>query len=127
VLLHLLYSPAFLGAGQYLRWTLLGDYLKVASWILSIPMLAAADMRVFLASDLAASGAFLAAAALFSRWRSPAESAAIAFLAMHVAHLGICVFYVRRRHAFPWRGRAAAVWLAGLAVVGAASTLGWNL
>jgi PST family polysaccharide transporter len=127
VLLHFLYSPAFVGAGQYLRWTLLGDYLKVASWILSISMLAAADMRVFLASDLASSGVFLAAAALFARWRSPAESAAIAFLIMHVAHLSICVFYVCRRHAFAWRGRAAAVWLAGFAVVGAASTLGWNL
>lgn len=127
VLLHLLYSPAFLGAGQYLRWTLLGDYLKVASWILSIPMLAAADMRIFLASDLAASAVFLAAATLFVRWRSPAESAAIAFLAMHVAHLGICFWYVRKRHAFPWQCRATAVWLAGLAVVGTASTLGWSL
>jgi O-antigen/teichoic acid export membrane protein len=127
VLLHLLYSPAFSGAGQYLRWTLLGDYLKVASWILSIPMLAAADMRVFLASDLAASGVFLAAAALLVRWRSPAESAAIAFLMMHVVHLGICAFYACQRHAFPWRGRATAVWLAGLAVVGTASTVGWSL
>lgn len=127
VLLELLYSPSFLEAGQYLRWTLLGDYLKVASWILSIPMLATADMRVFLASDLAASGAFLTAASFSTRWWSPAESAAIAFLIQHAAHLCICVFYVHRRHAFPWRDRATAVWLAGLAVVGTASALGWNL
>ncbi len=71
ILLPLLYSPAFLGAGRYLRWTLLGDYLKVASWILSIPMLARPARAVFLASDLAASGVFLISAILFSRWRSP--------------------------------------------------------
>jgi O-antigen/teichoic acid export membrane protein len=127
LVLRLLYAPSFAGAGEYLRWTLLGDYLKVASWILSISMLAAADMRVFLASDLASSAVFTAFAVLLTRWRSPAESAAIAFVAMHVAHLAIGGFYAVRRHAFDWRGRAAAVWLAGLAVVGVASTLGWSL
>jgi O-antigen/teichoic acid export membrane protein len=125
--LHLLYSPAFAGASLYLRWTLLGDYLKVASWILSISMLAAADMRIFLASDLASCAVFAAGAVLFTRWRSPAESAAVAFVAMHIAHLAICAVYASRRHAFHWRGRAAAIWLAGLAVVGAASALGWSL
>ena len=127
IVIRLLYSTAFSGAGEYLRWTLLGDYLKVASWILSISMLAAADLRVFLASDLASSAVFIAVAVLFTRWRSPAESAAIAFVAMHIVHLAICVVYASHRHAFDWRGRAAAVWLAGLAVVGAASTLGWSL
>ena len=127
VMLGLLYAPTFAGAGEYLRWTLLGDYLKVASWILSISMLAAADMRVFLASDLASSAVFIAFAVLFTRWRSPAESAVIGFVAMHIAHLAIGAVYAARHHAFDWRGRAAAVWLAGLAVVGVASTLGWSL
>src|SRR5262249_52816916 len=33
-LLSTLYSSAFESGAQYLRWTLIGDYLKVASWIL---------------------------------------------------------------------------------------------
>ncbi len=52
------YSAAFDPAAAYLRWTLLGDYLKVTSWILSIPILAARDMKMFLAADLAAYGVF---------------------------------------------------------------------
>ena len=39
-------------------------------------MLAAADMKLFLVSDLAASATFLGAAFLLNRWFEPAESAA---------------------------------------------------
>jgi len=124
--LTLLYSGAFRPAARYLRWTLLGDYFKVAGWILSIPLLAASDMRVFLAADLAASGVFAAAAAALSPWPGPAEAASIAFVLMHAAHLAICAVYARRRHGFQWRGASAMTWAAGLAVVTAASIRQWN-
>lgn len=124
--LRLLYSAAFEPASQYLRWTLLGDYLKVTSWILSIPMLASAHMRVFLASDLAAAAAFVIPAAVLARWWSPAESAAMAFVAMHAVHLVICLWYAGRHHAFRLRGRTLGLWTAGLALAGAASALTWN-
>jgi enterobacterial common antigen flippase len=124
--LTLFYSAAFRPAAHYLRWTLLGDYLKVASWILSIPMLAAADMRMFLAADLVASGVFAATAAALSPWRGPAEAASIAFLLMHAAHLAICAIYVRLRHSFRWRGAPGLAWSAGLALVTAISIWQWN-
>lgn len=126
LVLTIFYSKAFLGAGLYLRWTLLGDYLKVASWILSIPMLAAADMRIFLAADLSASGVFLGAATVLARWRTPAESAAMAFVLMHAAHLAICALYVQRRHGFRFRSVGSVLWIAGLAVACAASALSWK-
>src|SRR5262249_17899878 len=76
-ILHMFYSPAFAEAGRYLRWTLMGDYLKVSSWILSVPMLAAADMKVFVISDLAVSVAFVGASGLLAIWFEPAEAAAM--------------------------------------------------
>lgn len=125
-LLTLFYSAAFHPAGVYLRWTLVGDYLKVASWILSIPMLAAGDMGMFLFSDLAAAAAFLGAFFLSARGRAPAESAAIAFIAMHAVHLAVCYAYVHRRHAFRLRGTAALAFAAGGSLVAASSALTWN-
>lgn len=125
-LFTLLYSGEFAGASQYLRWTLLGDYLKVASWILSVPMLASAHMRIFAFADLAAAAAFVSTAALLAPWRQPAESAAIAFVAMQALHLGISAVYVRRWHAFRWGARTAGVWLGGLALAAAASAWSWN-
>lgn len=134
-----LYSAQFHGAGRYLRWTLAGDYLKVTSWILSIPILAAAEMRVFLAADLAASGAFVASASMLTRFYTPAEAAAVAFLLMHAVYLTICGIYLQRRHGFhlqetlsaeggtPRLGRVAAVaWTFGLALVAGVSIWNWN-
>ena len=124
--LTLLYSSAFRPATRYLRWTLLGDYFKVGGWILSIPMLAAPDMRVFLAADLAAAGVFAGVAAALAPWRGPAEAASIAFVLMHAAHLAICATYVRLRHGFRWRGAPALAWSAGLTLVTAVSIRQWN-
>jgi PST family polysaccharide transporter len=124
--LVLFYSSAFRPAAAYLRWTLVGDYLKVAGWILSIPILAAADMKVFLTADLAALGVFLAASAGLGRWMSAAESAGAAFVLMHAAHLGICAAYVRGKYGFRPSRLAAAVWVGGLAVVVVASVFTWG-
>ena len=124
--LDLFYSRAFEDAARYLRWTLIGDYLKVTSWILSISMLAAADMRMFLATDLAVAGVFVGGARLLARWWTPAEAAAMAFVLMNAAHLAICGVYVHRRHGFRWSGWCAVSWTGGAALVATASALGWR-
>jgi len=125
-LLTMFYSADFRPAARYLRWTLLGDYLKVTSWILSIPILAAADMKMFLAADLAAYGVFLGVAAGLATAFSAASSAAIAFVCMYAAHLLVCGLYLWRRLGFvPARGTVAA-WVFGLCVVTVVSALSWN-
>ena len=123
-ILGLLYSHEFVPAARYLRWTLLGDYLKVTSWILSVPMLASADMEMFLAADVAAWSAFAAGAWVFSIWKTPAESAAMAFAGMYVVHALVSAAYVWRRHAFSPDRRTWVVWGSGLGLV--AATSGWN-
>jgi PST family polysaccharide transporter len=126
LVLNLFYSRAFEGAHQYLRWTLVGDYLKVSSWILSVPMLAAADMKLFLASDLAASGTFLGAAFLLTRWFEPAESASMAFVLMYAVHLTICLFYLRVRQDIRLDSRTVTCWVGGFALVLVATSVGWK-
>ncbi len=126
LVLDLFYSQAFEAAHQYLRWTLVGDYLKVSSWILSVPMLAAADMKLFLASDLAASGTFLGAAFLLTRWFEPAESASMAFVLMYAVHLTVCLFYLRLRQGIRLDSRTIACWTAGLTIVLVATLVGWK-
>jgi PST family polysaccharide transporter len=125
-LLKMLYSAAFVPAAAYLRWTLLGDYLKAGSWILSIPILAAGDMKMFLAADLAAYGVFVAVAIGLAPAVTAATGAAIGFVAMYATHLILCAIYLRRKLRFvPGRG-ALASWLLGLAVVAAVSALNWG-
>jgi PST family polysaccharide transporter len=125
-LLTVFYSTAFRPAAEYLRWTLLGDYLKVTSWILSIPILAAADMKMFLAADLAAYGVFLAVAVALAPLVTAASSAAAAFVAMYAAHLLLCAVYLWRKLRFVPARSAVAAWVAGLCIVMAASALTWG-
>lgn len=120
------YSERFLGAVRYLRWTLVGDYLKITSWILSIPLIASGSMRTFLAADLTANGAFAAAAFGFARWFSTAESAAIAFVVMYFAHMAFCGVCLSSRGDFRPDKRIVALWTTGLALVIAASAATWE-
>jgi O-antigen/teichoic acid export membrane protein len=121
IAISVLYSPAFHPAVQYLRWTLIGDYLKVTSWVLAIPMLAAADMRAFLTADFSTQAAFLGGAWVLARVRGPAEAAAIAFAISYAVNFAICYFYARRRYGFRFGPRIAVLWMGGLALVSAVS------
>ncbi len=125
-LLRVFYSAAFAPAAAYLRWTLLGDYLKVTSWILSIPILAAGDMKMFLAADLAAYSVFAAVAFEMAPVFTAASAAAIGFLAMYAAHLIFCAIYLWRKLRFVPTQRAVAAWGLGLSVVAVVSVLSWD-
>jgi PST family polysaccharide transporter len=126
LLIRLLYSEAFLGAGSYLGWMLPGDYLKVTSWILSLPLVAAGDMRAFLAADLCAYAVYAAVATLIARWLPAGEAAAIAFVGMYAAHLLICGARLWITGAFRPDRRTAVAWLAGGALVAAAAAATWG-
>jgi PST family polysaccharide transporter len=125
--ISLLYSSAFHPAGRLLRWTLVGDYFKVTSWALAVPMLAAADMRWFVAADVSTQAVFWGGASLighvhhFSLNYSAAEAAAIAFLISYAANFAVCYFYARSRQGFRFGARIAALWIGGLVVVSVAS------
>ncbi len=125
-LITLFYSSAFRPAAAYLRWTLLGDYLKVTSWILSIPILAVADMKMFLAADLLAYGVFAGVAALLAPVVTAAVGAAIAFVAMYAAHLLFCAIYLWRKLRFVPTRNAVLAWVTGLGVATTVSALTWK-
>jgi len=126
LVLGLFYSHEFGHAATYLRWMLLGDYLKISGWILSMPMLAAGDMRMYFAAEIAGYSVFVAAAALLTRWWPPAESAAIAFVLMYVAHLIFCGARAATRYAYRPERSTLFLWLAGLTLVSLAAVTHWN-
>jgi O-antigen/teichoic acid export membrane protein len=119
-----LYSSAFHGASTYLRWTLIGDYFKVTAWVLAMPMLAAADMRMFLATDTLVQVVFVGAS-----WALPAagpESAAIGFTLSYVVCLALTGWYAARHVGFRPTRERAMLWLAGFSLVVLAAGTTWN-
>jgi PST family polysaccharide transporter len=48
---ELLYSKEFLPAIHMMRWMLLGDFFKISSWVMAMPMLAYADIKPYVLSE----------------------------------------------------------------------------
>jgi O-antigen/teichoic acid export membrane protein len=124
--LNVLYSPAFLSSPSLLRWTLVGDFLKVSSWVLATPMLATRDIAAFLASDLLTHAVFFGASMLLARMVQPAEAASIGFVISYAIYFIFCYGYARTRHGFRFGPAGLSLWLAGLALILGASWQAWS-
>lgn len=99
--IHLLYSAEFAPAVEVLRWQILGDVLKVASWPLGFVVLAAGAGKTFFWTEtvvLLLMGGLIASLAA----TMGLQITGIAFLAMYLAYLPMVYFLARRRIQFAW-------------------------
>ncbi len=115
--LTLLYSASFTGASGLLRWTLVGDYLKVTSWVIGMPMLAVADMMTFVPLECAVQGVFFFGALGLAFFVRPSQATALAYLASYALNLGGCFLYARARHGFRVSWKISALWWGGLVLI----------
>jgi len=121
-----LYSHAFAASPGFLRWTLPGDYLKVSAWVLAAPMLATREVGAFLTLDLVTQAIFFGSAIVLARIVSPAEGAAIGFLASYAVYFALCYAYARSRYGFRFSTAGLMAWLTGLILVMGASASAWG-
>jgi PST family polysaccharide transporter len=102
-IIELLYSAEFSGAVPILRWQVLGDVLKVASWSLGFVILAAGDGRIYMVTESLAMLVFTGVT-----WIGlpliGLEATGVAFLAMYVVYLPVVYFLARRRTGFVFSG-----------------------
>lgn len=99
--IDLLYSSRFHEAAEVLRWQVLGDVLKVASWPLGFLILASGDGRRFLFSDTAGMAVFVAGVA-FGLPLLGVQATGLAFLAMYAAYLPLIHLLARQKTGFRW-------------------------
>lgn len=95
--------------------------------MLSIPILASAEMRLFLTADLGAYAAFAGGMFAAAYFRGAAEGTAIAFVLMYAAHLGITGTIAWLRYGFRPGRWTTLIWMAGLVAVVAASAATWEM
>ena len=104
--IHLLYSNAFAPAVDVLRWQILGDVLKVASWPLGFVILAAGAGKTFFITETIAMvvmGGLIAGLSSSVRL----QITGIAFLACYVIYLPLVYWLAKRRIGFEWTGAVA--------------------
>lgn len=122
--IDLLYSTEFSASTSILRWQILGDVLKVASWPLGFILLASGDGRTFMLTQSAAIAVFVGVTWTILPMMG-VEATGVAFLAMYVVLLPVNNVLARRKTGFRWDERVSRYLL--VLVVGAClvSTIGW--
>jgi PST family polysaccharide transporter len=101
--LQLLYSSEFKEAAAVLRWQILGDVLKVASWPMGYLLLASGDGRTFAITEVTVTAVLLS----FAWIGIPLlglEAAGIAVLGMYVVYLPLIYAIAWRKTGFAWAG-----------------------
>jgi O-antigen/teichoic acid export membrane protein len=113
--IHLLYAPAFAPAISILRWQVLGDVLKVASWPMGFVILAAGDGKTYFAIETL-SWVILTGmiAALTPTFGLPITG--IAYLVMYSIYLPIVYWLAWRRIGFRWSRSALTLTIATFAL-----------
>ncbi|MDP1612370.1 MAG: O-antigen translocase [Sulfuritalea sp.] len=99
--IELLYSKSFHPAADVLRWMILGDILKVASWPLGFIILAAGNGRTFMGTEALAVFVFV----LLTWVGLPlmgVMAAGLAFIGMYAVLLPVVYWLARRKTGFRW-------------------------
>lgn len=116
--IELLYSSRFVEAATILRWQVLGDILKIASWPLGFIILAGGDGRTYILTESLAIATF----AILTWLGLPLlgiQATGVAFLGMYIVLLPVVYWIARRRTGFTWQRSIymQLMILMGLAVV----------
>lgn len=103
LVIHLLYASSFAPAAEILRWQVLGDVLKIASWPLGFLILAAGDGLTFFWTELFSWSSvtlFVAVGVLLIGL--PATG--ISYVVMYALYLPLVYYLAHRRIRFRWSG-----------------------
>lgn len=125
LVISILYTREFLQSLEIIRWMLIGDYLKVSSWILSIPMVAYADMKSFFWSEILWNIGFLIFS-YFAMYYNYLEGVGIAFVIMYLIYLIFMVIYCRTRFQLTFTKKMIFHWTIGLILILTVSLYDWN-
>ncbi len=126
LLVRLLYSSEFAPALAMLRWMLLGDYLLVAGWMLSLPLLVFGRLRDYFVLQVGWSVGFIATAAVAAEHSSWMGGIGAAFGIWHGMLFVGAVWLAWRHFGLNLRRDMLHVWLPGQCGLLLVAVLGWR-
>jgi O-antigen/teichoic acid export membrane protein len=124
--IEILYARDFNASLAIIRWMLIADYFKAASWILGYPMVAYADMRKYAVMESLWQVGFLTASIISLTQFDSIEGVGFGFMALYVILFFYTLHYARTYHAFAFPNRVVTTWLLGLGLIILASAMTWS-
>ena len=127
VAIQLLYSKEFLPSLTLLRWTLIGDYFKITSWVFAYTMVASADIRMMFWSEVVWNGCLLLGSIYALRYFSSMEGIGISFSFLYLGYLIFAVGYAKIKHQISLQRNLVLTWWIGLLIIILSSWQNWNV
>ena len=94
---ELLYSKEFVPAIHMMRWMLLGDFFKISSWAMAMPMLAYSDIRPYVISEFLWNFGLSLLAYFSLAMGGSIENIGIIFMILYVFYFLYTYFYCRNK------------------------------
>lgn len=110
---ELLYSREFLPATHMMRWMLLGDFFKISSWVMAMPMLAYADMKPYVVSEFLWNAVFVFFSYTALKMGAGIESIGVIFMALYFLYFSYAYFYCTRKFELALTAKLKLTWLSG--------------
>lgn len=126
LIIGILYSDSFLPSLETVRWMFIGGYLKTASWVFAMPMIAYADMRVFFWTEILWHSGLIGAAVLATMVMRDMQVIGFGFLLLYAIYLIYTHNYAHRRYDFSVPRRTGVQWAGGLMLIALASLWTWS-
>jgi O-antigen/teichoic acid export membrane protein len=122
---RILYSSAFIPALDIMRWMLIGDYFRVTDWVFAMTMIAYADVKTLIWTELVWGGLHVGGAAFVALRLNVLQGIGVNFVFVHATYLVFILSYVMSRRIFVLDLPTARTWLIGLGLILAASAHTW--
>ena len=113
--IELLYSREFIPAIHMMRWMLLGDFFKISSWVLAMPMLAYADMRPYVISELLWNAGLVLLGYIALRMGAGIENIGIIFMILYFLYFLYTYYYCKRKFKLTLSLNLKLTWISGFA------------
>lgn len=126
LLVTLLYTDAFIPSLEIVRWMLVGDYLKITSWVFGITVLARADMKMFFWTEAFWNVGFVLLSVISIFEFGTLQGIGAAFIALYLCVNGNYLRYVCKVYGLKLTSDMLGPWLVGLAIVIVVSWQTWD-
>lgn len=112
-IIKLLYTKEFLPAVHMMTWMLLGDYLKISSWVMAMPMIAFADIKTFFLSEFLWNVAFVTLSyVVLITMREPEYLGGVFFL-LYLIYFLFTVYYSKSKYKLKLPGKTIVHFILG--------------
>jgi PST family polysaccharide transporter len=124
LVVHILFSGEFIEGLDVLRWTLLGDYLRIAAWVLALFLLARAEMKAYLFHEFLWNLVFIS----LSVWLIPIgiQWVGVAYLIAYLAYFLSLLCRATSHYKIKIPVAIFSSWVKGLSIVVFATVLTWS-